>query len=69
MNQMKFFIISNLMLLFLFGCTEKYPNKIESGDPVLTGSNCEVCHLDKDLLKEVADPLPPPPGGEGSGEG
>jgi hypothetical protein len=68
MNQMKFFIISIFTLLFLFGCTEKYPNKIESGEPVLTGSNCEVCHLDKELLKEVADPLPPS-GGEGSGEG
>ena len=69
MKQMKFFIISLIMLFFLNACTEKYPNKVDSGNPVLTGSNCEVCHLDKELLKEVADPLPPPPGGEGSGEG
>ena len=68
MNQMNFFIISIFALLFLFGCTEKYPNTADSGDPVETGSNCVVCHLDKDLLEEVADPLPPS-GGEGSGEG
>ena len=68
MNQMKIFIISVIALLFVFGCTEKYPNITDDGAPVLTGSNCEVCHLDKELLKEVADPLPPDEG-EGSGEG
>ena len=67
MNQMKFFIISILVLLFLYGCTEKYPNMNESGDPVATGSNCEVCHLDKELLKEIADPIPPKEGESGEG--
>jgi len=67
MNQMKYFIISALAMLFLFGCTEKYPNHLESGGPVVSGSNCEVCHLDKDLLIEVADPLPPVPPGDGEG--
>jgi len=67
MNQMKFFIISGLIIILMIGCTEKYPNKTETGDLVLTGSSCEVCHLDKDLLEEVADPLPPPAGDGGEG--
>jgi hypothetical protein len=67
MKQMKYFIISVLAFLFLYGCTEKYPNHTEDGGPVLTGSNCEVCHLDKDLLKEVAEPLPPSNGESGEG--
>ena len=67
MNQMKFFIISALLIILMMGCTEKYPNKTEAGDPVLTGSGCEVCHLDKDLLKEVADPIPPKEGDGGEG--
>lgn len=67
MNQMKFFIISILFMFFLFSCTEKYPNKTDSGTPVASDSNCEVCHLDKELLEEVADPLPPPPPSSGEG--
>ena len=67
MKQLKFFIISILAMLFLFSCTEKYPNKTESGTPILSDSNCEVCHLDKELLKEVADPIPPAPPGSGEG--
>jgi outer membrane biogenesis lipoprotein LolB len=67
MKQMNFFIIASLALLFLLGCTEKYPNKTESSTPVLGQSNCEVCHLDKELLKEVADPLPPAPPSDGEG--
>jgi len=67
MKHTNFFIIASLALFFLLGCTEKYPNKNESSTPVLTGSNCEVCHLDKELLKEVANPLPPAPPSDGEG--
>jgi hypothetical protein len=67
MDQMKFFIIVALTLLFLIGCTDKYPNKTESDAPVTAQSNCEVCHLDKELLEEVADPLPPENGESGEG--
>ena len=68
MKQMLLFIFVALFLLSIIGCTEKYPNKAESGKESVVGqSNCVVCHLDKELLKEVADPLPPQPPSSGEG--
>jgi len=53
-------------MLLCAGCTEKYPS--ESRDfSAVEESGCTVCHLDAELLKEVADPLPE--GNEPSGEG
>ena len=67
MKQFLLFIFISLFLFTIMGCTEKYPNKTESGIPVVGQGNCEVCHLDKELLKEVADPLPPAPPSDGEG--
>jgi hypothetical protein len=68
MKQIFLFHVIVLFLLTIIGCTEKYPNKAESGgEPVVGQSNCVVCHLDKELLQEVADPLPPQPPGDGEG--
>jgi hypothetical protein len=62
------FIFSVLILLVLLGCSEKYPVS-ESEDISKTVSDgCSSCHLDKELLQEVAIPLVPPENGE-SGEG
>ena len=58
-----------LSLSFLFtqwGCTDKYkptPNIFSASEE----SSCTHCHLNADLLKEVATPLPPPPAEESEG--
>jgi len=60
------FALLLIVLFFISSCTDKYetPNEnIAQND----GSGCVACHTDKDLLKEVADPLPEPPGGGGEG--
>jgi len=62
-----------MFLLFLFGillssCTDKYPGVNEGDVAQSSGSGCVDCHTNKDLLKEVATPLPPDSGGS-SGEG
>lgn len=44
-----------------WGCTDKY-------EPITaSGSSCVHCHLNADLLREVADPLPPSDGEAGEG--
>ena len=59
-------ILSLSFLLLQWGCTEKYkpsPGVFSaSGQP-----GCTHCHLNADLLKEVATPLPPPSGESGEG--
>ena len=68
MKKILFFVISSLVLLVYSGCTEKYPNRTEGGDgPVLAEGGCVECHTDKDMLKELATPLPPPSGESGEG--
>jgi hypothetical protein len=52
-------IIFMLIFLLLNGCTEKYPQG-EKNIFALQTSSCTYCHLNSDLLKEVADPLPTP---------
>jgi hypothetical protein len=69
MKQFFLLIVVTLVVLILFGCTEKYPNKTSSSTPTLAQSNCEGCHLDKEVLQQVADPLPPDTSGGDSGEG
>ena len=61
-------VLAGGFCLLLAGCTEKYP--IDSGHtgPVLSQGGCVACHTDQELLKQVADPLPPPSNGD-SGEG
>ena len=60
------FALLLIVLFFISSCTDKYevPNEniAQSSE-----SGCVDCHTDKDLLKEVADPIPPPPGGGGEG--
>lgn len=67
MKQFIQFILITMLFLVLTGCSEKYPNRTESSIPVIAGSNCAVCHLDKELLKEIATPLPPQPPDSGEG--
>jgi hypothetical protein len=54
------------MLFFMSSCTDKYEAPSENIAQA-SESGCVGCHSDEQLLKEVADPLPPPPddGGEG----
>lgn len=61
-------LFSALIVLFLsvYSCKEKYEEETESF-AALSQSGCVSCHMDKDLLEEVADPLPET--GEGGGEG
>jgi len=62
------FIYAALILLALLGCSEKYP--VSESDDISkdVGDGCNVCHLDKELLQEVATPIPSPENGQ-SGEG
>ena len=62
--KQKSVIVSLLFLFVMFqifylGCTNKY-------EPT-SGSSCVHCHLNSELLKEVATPLPPPTGEAGEG--
>jgi hypothetical protein len=60
------FIFIVFVLFFISSCTDKY--EAPSENIAQTGeSGCVDCHMDVDLLKEVADPLPPPSGGGGEG--
>ncbi|MBC8185325.1 hypothetical protein H8E88_29880 [candidate division KSB1 bacterium] len=59
-------IMSLFFLLFQWGCTDKYkpaPGVFSASEE----TSCTHCHLNANLLKEVATPLPPPeePAGEG----
>jgi len=50
----------------IYTCTEKYPasHKDLASD---NGDGCLFCHLDSELLKKVADPLPEREGDAGEG--
>lgn len=65
---LKLMLICSVGLLFITqtGCTDKYKpagTEFSSDDE----SSCLFCHLDAELLKDVADPIET--GGESSGEG
>ena len=55
------------LIIFYFGCTEKY-EPTSNDFSSLEKTSCTHCHLDKNLLEEVAEPLPPDTS-EASGEG
>jgi len=69
MRKLSFIVLILLLLgMLLLSCTDKYP-VVNDGDLAQTsGSGCVDCHTDKELLKQVAAPLPPDTGGS-SGEG
>lgn len=48
------------------GCTKKSPDDIQ-GSQSFGSSGCVSCHLDQNVLKKVAAPLPPPSGEAGEG--
>lgn len=62
-------IISVVLLFVLVAmswqCTKKYPADVDHIAAVSDG--CVACHLDEDLLKKVAAPLPPVEGEAGEG--
>ena len=53
-------------LVQITGCTDKY-EPVGTDFTASQESSCKVCHLDQELLKQVADPIET--GGEDSGEG
>jgi len=67
------FLVQWLFISFILfsGCVEKYQPG-EPGSQILDQlsqtSGCVDCHLDENLLLQVATPLPPDTGGS-SGEG
>ena len=58
-SRFKCGVLAFFFILFLvyMSCTEKYPPQMSKYGEVKE-SGCTACHLDADLLKEVADPLP-----------
>ena len=46
-----------LIIVLLNSCTDKYPQAVNKSFAIKKTS-CIQCHLDADLLKEVAEPLP-----------
>jgi hypothetical protein len=67
MKKNQYVLIVLMIFFMVWGCTEKYPGPTEDSTLSLTGGSCVTCHTDQELLKEVADPLPPPD--DDSGEG
>ncbi|OQX96064.1 hypothetical protein B6I21_02200 [candidate division KSB1 bacterium 4572_119] len=64
--KFSFLLIVICMLIFQWGCTEKYepvPSKFSASEE----TSCTHCHLNAALLEEVADPLPPDEGESGEG--
>ena len=59
-----FFLVSALAVL-AFGCSEDKPEIPNPNDPTADVSTCIGCHSNEAVLTAVADPLPPPPVGEG----
>ena len=68
MQKFIYVLLVGLIFILYLGCTEKYPSDSTEAPPVLAQNNCAGCHLDKELLQKVADPLPPDDGDD-SGEG
>lgn len=53
------------LALFSWQCTEKYP--ADADHVAALSDGCVACHLDADLLKKVATPLPEVEGESGEG--
>ncbi len=62
-------IISILLLIMLVAfswqCSKKYP--ADANHRAAVSDGCVACHLDVDLLKQVAEPLPHVEGEAGEG--
>ena len=63
----KFLTVALLVVVvFLLSCDEKYP--LTSDAPATVSiSGCTDCHLNSDMLKAVATPLPPDTASSGEG--
>ncbi len=61
----KFYTLGFAILL-IAGCAEKY-GPISNIFTSLEENGCTTCHLSASTLKDVADPLPPPPDHTGEG--
>jgi len=64
--SLSFLMIVLFFLIFQWGCTDKYkpaPNIFSSSEE----SSCTHCHLNANLLKEIATPLPHDEGESGEG--
>jgi len=55
-----------ILLLAVTSCTDKYPVVNEGDIGQSSGSGCIDCHTNKELLMQVATPLPPDTGGSSS---
>lgn len=56
MKRSMLFSAMIIIVLSVFGCKEKYEEETETF-AALSQSGCVSCHMDKDLLEEVADPI------------
>ena len=59
-------LFAGLILLAFIQCTEKYPAAHQKLN-LASADGCVNCHLDADLLKKVATPLPPKEANAGEG--
>jgi len=66
MKRIIVFFAAIIIILSVYNCKEKYEESTETFAS-LSQSGCVSCHTDRDLLKEVADPIED--GGEEGGEG
>ncbi len=61
-NLILVFVLFTTLVIFLLSCSDKYPTPVEKF--AVEKNSCTNCHLNAELLKEVADPLPVDPGGD-----
>ena len=68
--RIRYFIVSTIVLLLLVlvlvQCTDKYPEAHKELN-LANKDGCVNCHLNANLLKKVATPLPPKEGNAGEG--
>ena len=55
-NLILVLVLLATFVILLMSCTDKYPAPTEKFS--LEENSCTNCHLNSDLLKEVAEPLP-----------
>lgn len=61
------FLSCLFLVMLLMSCQDKYPVTAEQNNTQALASSCVDCHLDAEMLKSVAIPLPPDTSGS-SGE-
>ena len=49
-------VLLTTSVILLMNCSDKYPAPVEKF--TLEENSCTSCHLNADLLKEVAEPIP-----------